>query len=116
MVSTFGVRLYYYSRHEKTKSSQVHSRYMAEKPKPKTGKEILALVVTHLKHGKYYTVSEIFDLLNAAGVFSDADLEENNSGESKAYRRLNNALRDGAVQGTIQKNEDPARFQYRVSP
>ena len=87
---------------------------MAEKPK--TGKEILALVMTHLKHGKYYTVSEIFDLLIAAGCFSDTDLELNNSGESKAYRRLNNALRDGAVQGVIQKNEDPARFQYRVTP
>ena len=83
---------------------------------PKTGKEILALVVTYLKHGKYYTVSEIFDLLNAAGCFTDADLKQNKSGEFRAYRRLNNALRDGAVQGTIQKNEDPARFQYRVTP
>jgi len=84
--------------------------------KPKTGKEILALVIAHLKHGKYYTVSEIFDLLNANGCFSDADLAQNESGEPKAYRRLNNALRDGAVQGTIQKNEDPAPFQYRVTP
>ena len=114
MFLTFGVRLYYYSRNEKTKSSQAPTLDMAEKPK--TGKEILALAVTHLKHGKYYTVSEIFDLLDAAGCFSDADLEQNNSGESKAYRRLNNALRDGAVQGTIQKNEDPAPFQYRVTP
>ena len=84
--------------------------------KPKTGKEILALVVTHLKHGKYYTVSEIFELLNARGCFSDADLSQNESGEPKAYRRLNNALRDGAVEGTIQKNEDPTPFQYRVTP
>ena len=114
MHPTSGVRLYYESRHEKTKSSQVLNFNMAEKAK--TGNEILALVVTHLNHGKYYTVSEIFELLNAAGCFSDADLEQNNSGESKAYRRLNNALRDGAVQGVIQKNEDPARFQYRVTP
>jgi hypothetical protein len=55
-------------------------------------------------------------LLNASGCFSDADLAQNESGEHKAYRRLNNALRDGAVQGTIQKNEDPAPFQYRVTP
>ena len=99
---------------EKTKSSQSPIWYMAEKPK--TGKEILALVVARLKHGKYYSVSEIFELLYACGCFSDADLEQNESGEAKAYRRLNNALRDGAVSGTIQKNEDSTPFQYRVTP
>ena len=98
------------------KMKSLLSRILRMAEKPKTGKEILALVVTHLNHGKYYTVSEIFELLNASGCFSYADLEQNESGEPKAYRRLNNALRDGAVQGTIQKNEDPAPFQYRVTP
>lgn len=84
--------------------------------KAKTGKEIHSLVLKYLKHGKYYTVSEIFELLNARGCFSDVDLEPNESGEPKAYRRLNNALRDGAVEGTIQKNEDPSPYQYRVTP
>ena len=82
----------------------------------KSGKEILNLAVFHLSSGRYYTANEIFLLLNDKGCFTQADLEENESGEAKAYRRLNNALRDGAVSGTIQKNEDSTPFQYRVTP
>ena len=81
----------------------------------KSGKEILALVLSHL-NDKYYTVSEIFELLNLSGCFSAADLEKNESGEPKAYRRLNNALRTGAVKGTIVKDEDSSPFRYRVTP
>lgn len=84
--------------------------------KAKSGKDILKLVVAALVHGRYYTVADIFSLLQANDCFTPVDLEPNESGEPKAYRRLNNALRDGAVIGTIQKNEDSSPFQYRVTP
>ena len=82
----------------------------------KSGKEILRFVVQHLSSGRYYMVKEIFQLLCDKGCFSEVDLEENEGGEAKAYRRLCNALRDGAVTGTIEKNEDSTPFQYRVTP
>ena len=82
----------------------------------KSGKEILRLVVQHLSSGRYYTAKEIFQLHSDKGCFSQADFDKNESGEAKAYRRLNNALRDGAITGTIEKNEDSTPFQYRVTP
>lgn len=82
----------------------------------KSGNEILELVMTHAQKGRYYTAAEIYQLLCDEGCLSKADLEHNESGEAKAYRRLHNALRDGAVTGVIQKNEDSSPFQYRVAP
>jgi hypothetical protein len=83
----------------------------------KSGKELLALVLRILPPGRYYTLKQIYDLLDREGYLLPADLEmHKGETETKAYRRLQNGLRDGAKTRHIQKNQDCRPYQYRVSP
>lgn len=87
------------------------------KDSAKTGKELLAIVLRILPRGRYYTHEEILGLLDREGYLLPADLEMHSGGnETKAYRRLQNGLRDGAKTQVIQKNEDCRPYQYRVAP
>ena len=87
------------------------------KDSAKTGKELLAIVLRILPPGRYYTAKEILGLLDREGYLLPADLEMHSGGnETKAYRRLQNGLRDGAKAQLIQKNEDSKPYQYRVFP
>jgi hypothetical protein len=88
---------------------------MAERAK--SGKELLALVLRILPPGRYYVAEEIYNLLHREGYLLPADLEMHSGGtETKAYRRLQNGLRDGAKAQQIQKNQDCRPNQYRVPP
>jgi hypothetical protein len=83
----------------------------------KSGQDILSIVLRILPSGRYYTALEIYGMLNDGGYLTPADLTVNSGGtETKSYRRLQNALRDGANALQIQKNEDSKPFQYRVTP
>lgn len=82
----------------------------------KSGKELLDLVLELLHPGRFYLMREIYSLLQDCGLLNDADLSLHKGGnETKAYRRLQNALRDGAKQGVVEKNEETKPFQYRVA-
>lgn len=83
----------------------------------KGANELLAIVLRILPPGRYYSHKEILDILDKEGYLAPADLEPHSGGtETKAYRRLQNGLRDGAKAQVIQKNKDCRPYQYRVSP
>lgn len=83
----------------------------------KGGMELLDIVLRVLPRGRYYTHEEILTLLDQGGYLTPADLEFHSGGnETKVYRRLQNALRDGAKTQQIEKNKDSRPYQYRVTP
>jgi hypothetical protein len=80
----------------------------------KSGGELLGLILEFLPPGRFYTSSEIFTFIKDRGLLNDADLALHKGGEITAYRRLQNAIRDGKKKGVLEQNDESIPFQYRV--
>jgi hypothetical protein len=78
-------------------------------------KQILVFLLEVMQEGRYYHVSELYDLLIHSGKLNEHDLQPHSGGtETKAYRRTANALRDGSNQGILGRNEYSSnRYQYQ---
>ena len=81
----------------------------------KTGNDFLEILLQVLKPGHYYTSKEVKGLLQKNGHVSDEDNMPHSGGnETKAYRRIQNALRMGVERGYLEKNSDCKPYQWRL--
>jgi len=81
-----------------------------------TGKEILGMVIQLAEIGRFYSAHELYILLEQSGWLNTLDLQHLPNGkESRAKRRLQNALRDGLKLNVLESNVYSSnKYQYKV--
>ena len=81
-----------------------------------TGKEILQMIVQLAEVGRYYSGQELYVILEKSGWLNTFDLQNLPNGkETRARRRLQNALRDGLKSNVLESNVYSSnKYQYRV--